>query len=360
MPLRRFPVLLVVFVFIGAILILGRLEPRARWLRVEAPKAAIAGEILELRITIGALPEPVKLGCNLNWARKNRERAGMLASGSPYPTVKDASTTIFRIPVHEKEGLAFVSAIIYLTPTGSWGDSLRAAYTETVPVKPAGTPAAGIPWKRLKVFPSTAGGIMSPVDGPDEDEGESRFRLLRPSAGRTMLAVFLLAGAVMSFFNHSHRRPSMKGLQRKGRSLWVVFSLVFGVASLAEFAGIPGTITGWGRKLAEDWGLYYFRTSFQKPLTAAFAAVGVAALYVFLSSWKRRLLDTGLGTTGLGLAVYLLATFASMLSYHPIDVLRGFSFLGVSVMNLAKAFGATIALAGTLAGIRGAKRSPSD
>jgi hypothetical protein len=87
--------------------------------------------------------------------------------------------------------------------------------------------------------------------------------------------------------------------------------------------------------------------------------MAVSLLFVFLSRWRKGRIDPALWLAALGLTVYLLATFASILSYHPLDALRGFSFLGVSLVSLAKASGAVLAFGGALGGAIGAKIRPS-
>ncbi len=357
---RAWPIPVLILVFLGINIVLGRLEPRATWLEVDGPRAAIVGEPLELRITLEALPEAVRLGCNLNWSRKDRKWAGTLASGSPYPWVRDAGTTAFHIPVKAQKGMAFVSAIIFLTPTGRWRDSFRVAYTELIPVRSAQVKGAEAPLRRLKVYPSVSPAALGTAQVTDQESGVGSFCRIRGfSAGRAILAAVLAAAAVICAVNASRSRAAGGDRRpKRKKTAWLVLSAFSAAAALTEITGIQANIIGWGRQVAEGLGLYYLRRSFQRPLAAGVIVAGVLLIVLLLKRWTKARIDAALWVAVLGLGGYLLATLLAMLSYHPLDALPGLSFLGVSITNLAKAGGATLALGGAAAALIREKASP--
>jgi hypothetical protein len=216
-------------------------------------------------------------------------------------------------------------------------------------------------WKKLKVYPSAAPAEAGLGDGETgKKKQDTGIRFLHSSDRQKILAALLFATAVISALNSARgRRAGEVPKDRRDSKIWLGLATVLAAAVLVEITGILPAITGWGRRIADDMGLYYLRRTFQRPIAAGLAALGTLILVYFLKRWKKTQVDWPLWSTGLGLAVYTLSTIASIVSYHPLDALRGFSFLGVSLVSLAKACGAMLAFGGALAGAIRAKARPS-
>ena len=78
---------------------LDRSEPRADWLRVEAPRRAIAGQPLPMRVHLVPLAEPTRLCADLHWGTTRDTSIGCLATGGTRAVGKEGGTFNFEIMV---------------------------------------------------------------------------------------------------------------------------------------------------------------------------------------------------------------------------------------------------------------------
>src|SRR2546427_12668585 len=108
---------------------LDQLGPRADWLQVEAPRHAVAGQPLTLRVPVGPLPEATYLCADLHWAATRDSSKGYLATGGTKPVGKAGGTFEFEITLPPRNGMRFVNGIIFLSRTGDWRDHTRTAAT---------------------------------------------------------------------------------------------------------------------------------------------------------------------------------------------------------------------------------------
>jgi hypothetical protein len=97
---------------------LNHLERRADWLRVEGPRRAVAGQPLRLRVHLAPLAEPTLLCADLHWRATRDTSMGCLATGGTKAVGKEGGSFDFEIMVPPREGLRFVTGIIYLSRTG--------------------------------------------------------------------------------------------------------------------------------------------------------------------------------------------------------------------------------------------------
>ncbi len=142
-----------VAVFGAALALLGLLHaPYATWLQVEAPPYAVAGSALDIRITLGQVPEPSFLNVNLYLLDKRHREIGGHPSLTPSPSVKSGGTYSLRTEVKEAEKPALLQLVIYLSPTGNWRTRTHAASSEDIPVKIHGGQAGSPALRKIRTF----------------------------------------------------------------------------------------------------------------------------------------------------------------------------------------------------------------
>ena len=119
-----------------------------------------------------------------------------------------------------------------------------------------------------------------------------------------------------------------------------------------ELSGIAAHITAWGRRLAEERGVYELRRPAQKAIMAAVAAAGLGLFILFIRAIRKPGPHRALWWAGIGLAAYLAMSFVSVLSFHAVDVARRALWHGVSPVDAVRGVGAFAAFLATLAGVR--------
>jgi len=65
--------------------------PRVAWLSVEAPRRAVAGQTLPLRVHLAPLAEPARLCADLHWGTTRDMSMGYLCTGGSKPVGKEAA-----------------------------------------------------------------------------------------------------------------------------------------------------------------------------------------------------------------------------------------------------------------------------
>jgi hypothetical protein len=94
-------------------------ERRAAWLRVEAPRHAVAGQTLPLRVRLARLAEPARLCADLHWGTTRDTSMGYLATGGSKTVGKEGGTFDFEIKIPPARGVRFVTGILFLSRTGN-------------------------------------------------------------------------------------------------------------------------------------------------------------------------------------------------------------------------------------------------
>jgi hypothetical protein len=303
---------------------LGRLDPGVSWLTVEAPRHAVAGELLPMLIQIAGLEDSSQLCADLHWANLHDTSNGYLASGGAKPVGGQGGSFDFEIRVRATNNLRFVHGIIFLSPTGEWNKHTFAATTDLIPV--TNGPDNGEP--ELVRWP------VRPLEDHARDN-------VRPTAiPRLMTALLLLASSVIAWMI-CVSVASEPGKSNRGLRRWQVLATVLTLACMWESFGLETWVWGHVRALARAGDVYYSRAVFQK----ATISVTVAASFVFLSLLWRKKRSSQATLVFFGL--YLAISAVNVLSLHSIDKLAGLSWLGVTLVEALK----LVCAAATLRGV---------
>lgn len=285
--------------------LLDRLEPRATWLRVEAPCRAVVGQPLPLRVRLAPLPEPARLCVDLHWTTTHNGALGCLASGGSKAVGKEGGTFDFEVPVRAANGLRFVTGIIYISPTGDWNDHTLAAATELLPV--SSDPGATVPTQLEQLQ------LQPPADN-------SRGHPRTAPAPSWLTALLFLAAAVAAW----GASPA------SGKRWWQSLALFLALACLWELSGLENWLDAHARAMATAGDFYFLRRVFQKAAISVICAATITFV-IFLSHARglHRLLLMALG-------LYLGIAAANLVSLHTIDQFASLSWHGVTLVQALK------------------------
>ncbi len=332
-----------VLVFAATWLVLDGSERRPRWLVVEAPRAAFVGRPVEIRVTLKEPIGPAQIVCTLHRAGSDRRLQERIASSGPAREAAGGGTQVFRFDLPETESLVFVSAIIYLSPTGSWRDRTRAAHTKLLPIR-RGSPAADLQvLQRTRVYHSTT--AAEDAAARTAAEAASREPRREPSSwDHPILFIILFATAILCRVKAGGKRRDPSPAERAERTIWLAFSGILVLGAFLELSGVVGDLAAWGRRLAQDRNLYEVRGTFQKAIIAAVAAAGFGLSILFIKAMRKPGSHRYLWGVGIGLAAYLSVSFVSVLSFHAVDVVRAMTWRGISPIDAARGAGALVSL----------------
>lgn len=318
--------------------------PYANWLKVEAPAYAVVGRPLDVRITLGDVPETSLLVVNVYLLGKNHAGVGRLPAPSPPVPARSGGVYSFRIDVKEVDKLALIQLVIYLTPTGDWAVRTHGANTEGIPVKAAGSPPAGPALKayrasiiRRSQHPEAAFRPLARPDGPGVSAAP------RGSFQFVLLGLLGLAG-VVCLIRGMRGRLRLRRAASSDRPFWLAAAAVLFLSVFWEILDLEETVSAWGRRVIVNLDVYYFRQSYQKALIALIAAgfAGILILCVRAVSRNRTRLYPALA--GLALGVYACLALAGALSFHYMDVVKTLSLAGIPLIDIAKAACAGVVL----------------
>jgi hypothetical protein len=322
---------LIVLVVVAAAMwwVLDRSEPRATWLRVEAPRRAVAGQSLPMRVHLAPLAEPTRVCADLHWGTARDRTMGYLAGGGSKAVGKKGGTFDFEILVRPANELRFVTGIIFLSRTGSWGDHTLVAATEVIPVSSNTVDEVEMRLESLRLLPP----------------GDSSTGPRRPAAfPRFLIALLFLAAAVAAWrISQTSEGPAPE----LGRRWWQIFAVLLALACLWELSGLEGWLGAHARAMARAGDLYYPRAALQKiVISGVIAATVVFLIFLWRARSSRRLLLAVFG-------LYLGITAVNLVSLHAIDRIADLSWHGVSLLQALKLACAAM----TLQGIRRARRA---
>ncbi|MCJ7488492.1 MAG: hypothetical protein MUQ25_20315 [Candidatus Aminicenantes bacterium] len=336
-----------VLVFAATWTLLDRTEHRPGWLTVEAPAAAVVGQPLEIRVKLDKTVEATLISCTLHRAGTDRKIRGYLASSGPARKAGGGETYAFVFEVPEREGMAFASAIIFLSPTGEWPDGTRAVSTKLMPVKRNGpaTENPGLKKTRVYHFSTAAESAASKAAERGPRRGPSPW-------AHPVIFVILLSSAALCRAKAGRKSPDTPPEEMKERSIWLAFAAVFVLGAFLELSGVVGHLAAWGRRLAEAGNVYDLRKPLQKAIMAAVAASALGLFLLFLRALKKPGSHLLLWWVGIGLAAYLSASFISVLSFHAVDVVRGMTWHGLSPVDAVRGAGALVALLASVFALR--------
>ena len=307
---------------------LDRLEHHHNWLRVEAPRRAVAGRRLPLRVHLAPLAEPTRVCADLHWGRTRDQSVGYLAGGGWRAVGKEGGTFDFEIMVPPVKGLHFVTGIIYLSRTGSWRDHTLVAATEVIPVSTNGGETFEASLRPLRLQPQSGGWAGQPRLAP---------------LPRWLTALLFLGCAVAALASSG---PTDRSGPVPGKRWWQVLAVLLALACLWELLGLESWLGAQARAMARAEDLYYPRATLQKiVISGALAAVSAFLFCLWRAPKAWRLLLAAF-------AVYLLISLSNLVSLHAIDRIAHLSWHGLSLVQGLKLGCAAL----TLQGIRRARR----
>jgi hypothetical protein len=341
-----------VIVFAATWVVLDRTEHRPGWLTVEAPSAAVVGQPLEIKVTLKRSVEANQIVCTLHRAGADRRLREHVASSGPARAAAGGGIYLFRFNIPDKNNLVFVSAVIYLSPTGSWQDRTRAAHTKLIPVKRADTGNAAPPLKRTSVYTSTS----AAEDDTEERAARGPRRGSSPWA-HPIIFVILISSAALCRAKAGRKRPDTSPEETRERTIWLAFAAVFVLGAFLELSGVVGHLAAWGRRLAEEGNLYDLRKPYQKAAMAAVAAAALGLFFLFIRAMKKPGSYRFVWGVGIGLAAYLSVSFVSVLSFHAIDVVGRMTWHGISPVDTVRGMGALVSLISAAAALSSRKRT---
>lgn len=314
---------LFVVLLAGSWFLVSRSGNTSAWLTVVAPQFAAPGTTFPVQVHVTRAPTAAILRADLHWAVDRNSTKGFLAAGAGQPVTEAGGIFTFQIPVPPQPGLRFVTIVIYLSPDGNWNNHTFVATTRLIPIQitpPAG-PTDLVTWP---VFP------LEENAPPRNPPGSS--------LPRYFTGIFWLIGALL-FWNFQPLPPRWR---RIGFGCLVL-------AALWELAGLEKSLGFLARNFARAEDVYYSRLIFQR----AFISVVMASGIVLLFRARHQPLARG---PFVCFGVYLMLAAINLVSLHAFDQVASQTWLGVTLVDLAKLLLASAALVGLFRDIAGAKR----
>jgi len=309
---------------------LDRAEHRADWLRVEAPRRALAGRPFPVRVHLAPLAEPGFLCTDLHWGTTRDTPMQYLASGGPKAVGKEGGTLDFEILVPPREGMRFVMGVVFFSRTGSWNDHKLAANTDLIPVV---SDTAAAKQTRLEPLRLQPPGDLSPSHP-------------RPASAPRFLTGLLFLVAMMAAWGAGQSTKVPDGRPGPETRWWQVLVVLLALACLWELFGLESWLGERARTMAHAGDLYYPRAVFQKAvISAAVAAMVLILLFIRSARSSHRLVLVSV-------ALYLAIAAVNVVSLHAIDKVADLSWHGVSLVQALKLGCAAM----TLQGVRKMRR----
>jgi hypothetical protein len=330
-------VALLIFIFAGVWAFVNLFHsPYADWLIVEAPRYAIVGSPMDIRVTLGNVPESSRLVVNIYLLGKNHMAVGRLPAPSPLIPVQSGGTYPFRIDVTEQEKMAFIQLVIWVSPTGDWQTRTHGANTEAIPVKRIQGRAGEMIFRRVRAFLNSNTPNPENPFWPGARPPEPEVFRNSPAPVRLALLALLVSGGLVCAANAARRRSArLPGAEGEWR-LWAASAAVLFLGVFCEAFRVGGRLSEWGRRMIVGMDVYYARQSYQRVLLALIAAVTAGLLFLAVRAVKRKRVRPHITAVGAVLALYLGGSLAAVLSFHYVDVFRRIALAGVFVTDSAR------------------------
>jgi hypothetical protein len=173
-----------------------------------------------------------------------------------------------------------------------------------------------------------------------------------------VLGALLLAAAAFSWMKARRPRTGAVPKDGGGRAVWLAFAVLLAASAAVELSGTAGHVAAWGRRLAEEHGIYESRRPAQKAIMAAVAAACLGLFILFIKAIRKPGPERALWWAGIGLAAYLDVSFVSVLSFHAVDVVQHMLWRGVSPVDAVRGAGALAVFLAAASGTRGRAGRP--
>jgi len=303
----------------------GPLREQARWLQVEAPRHAVAGGPVPIRVTLRAPSPAVWLSVDLHGMSSRHEPRGFVSQGGSQRIDARARSYLFEVPVAAESDLGYVLAVVYLSSSGRWEDRIAAAATEPIALRSEGP------------------GELQPISAYDLTKPIGTTRAPSPTLRVTIAALWLLAGLVLWWRTRSASPPAGAAAAVR-RSGWLALACI--AAGLWELSNAESWVVAVARTLAWEHRLYYERSALQELITIAILLAATALAAARLRAAGARGPERPLHAV---LWLYAGLSLISSLSWHEADQLLAAPVLSVPVVQIAKL---ATAIAALLAGMR--------
>jgi hypothetical protein len=312
-------------------------SPYADWLTVETPAYAVVGSPLDVRITLGNVPEPSVLVVNVYLLGKSHKVVGRLPAPPPSPSVQSGGTYMFKIDVTSQEKMAFIQLVIWVSPTGDWRMRTKGANSEAIPIRVPETAIKNPAFKKIRAFAIPSAPNPETPFRPGARPPETEVFPGSSTSFLWALAVLLTASGLVCLIQGIRRRQGGGTGQTRGRRFWTGSAVILFLAVPWELFRLEERLSAWGRKVVVRLDLYYIRQTYQKAAIALIAAGIACILWLSAKALLRRRHRSRPALVTTAMAVYLGLALAGALSFHYMDVLRGISVAGASMIDLAKA-----------------------
>lgn len=303
---------------------LDRAERRVTWLRVEAPRRAVAGQPLPMRVHVAPLKQAAYLCADLHWATSRDTSRGYLATGGAKAVGQQGGTFDFAIPIPPTKGLRFVTGILFLSRTSSWQGHTRVAATEVIPVSSNAVGTVESRLEPLRLQPTSDGTTGQP----------------QPTALPRLLTALLFLAATVAAWGDGQSRASSSSRPGAENRWWQALAVLLALACLWELLGLENWLLAHVRTMARAEDLYYPRAVFQKVVIS----VAIAATILLFLSLRRVSRDRRLLVASF--ALYLAIALVNLVSWHPIDQVADLSWHGLMLVQALKLGCAAITLRG--------------
>ena len=267
---------------------------------------------------------------DLHWGTSRDTSMGYLATGGSKAVGKEGGSFDFAITVPPAQGLRFVTAIVFLSRTGSWQDHTLTASTAVIPVSSNKVGEVELPLEPLRLQP----------------RGDDPKMHAHPAVIPRLLTALLFLAATVAAWGSGQSPAGSNGRPGSEKRWWQALAVLLALACLGEFFGMEGWLGAQGRAMARAEDFYYPRAAFQKVMiSVAVAATAGFLLFVWRARRSHRLLLVGFG-------LYLGISLVNLVSLHVVDRIADLSWHGITLVQALKTGCAAMTLRGVVIATR--------
>jgi hypothetical protein len=317
--------LIVSIAFIATFAILKFLHgPLADWCTITYPAEVVVNQDMKVRVQYSGIQEETSLVVDLHWNKKSGERVGYLTTAGYSPRISGEGICDFTLEVADREDIGFVIIVIYLTPTGRWKDTEKAAHSKPIPVV-ASAGVAGVSKrhgeKTVRPGIITLGAPSGSYVIPEKKDRSRTVLILYVTA--VMLSVCCAIKAFGSAQTDSKRTVFH----------WSITAALMIIGLTGERLYLYG-LTGLAREQSRILGWYDNRQIFQRLTIAVLVAAWSSMIFLIAAKGYRRGYSSRLA---LIFAISLCCiVFVRSTSYHFIDVMSKVKLKGFGILALAE------------------------